>query len=109
MAFRRHPEPRPQQFGPGAVPAEPGVEIGGVGFSAAQFLLARAFAAAPAGVVLPLDFTRLLFAFAAGTVFFADPFDLASGFGGTLIFAAALLVTLAPDTMRKMAQTRNKR
>jgi drug/metabolite transporter (DMT)-like permease len=81
----------------------------GVGFSAAQFLLARAFAAAPAGVVLPLDFTRLLFAFAAGTVFFADPFDLASGFGGTLIFAAALLVTLAPDAMRKMAQTRNKR
>ena len=58
-----------------------------------QRCLTRAFAAADATVVLPFDFTRLIFAAALGYILFDEFPSLWTWAGGVLIFAAVLWMT----------------
>jgi drug/metabolite transporter (DMT)-like permease len=55
-----------------------------------QRCLTRAYVAADATVVLPFDFTRLVFSALLGFVFFSELPDLWTWTGGALIFAAVL-------------------
>ncbi|WP_417460017.1 DMT family transporter [Kordiimonas sp.] len=63
----------------------------GLGFTVAQSAMARAFAAADATVVLPVDFLRLLVAAVAGVVLFGEMPDIMVWGGGFLILMAAVL------------------
>ncbi|WP_417455685.1 DMT family transporter [Kordiimonas sp.] len=63
----------------------------GLGFTAAQSAMARAFAAADATVVLPVDFLRLLVAAVAGVLLFGEVPDVMVWGGGFLILIAAVL------------------
>jgi len=56
----------------------------------AQRCLTRAYAAADATVVLPFDFTRLVFSAALGLLLFAEAPDVWVWAGGLLIFGAVL-------------------
>tara|TARA_R110000787_G_scaffold46459_6_gene112727 strand:+ start:215 stop:1102 length:888 start_codon:yes stop_codon:yes gene_type:complete len=58
-----------------------------------QRCLTRAFAAADATVVLPFDFTRLIFAAALGYILFNEFPSLWTWAGGVLIFIAVLWMT----------------
>ncbi|NVJ68724.1 MAG: DMT family transporter [Alphaproteobacteria bacterium] len=62
----------------------------GFGFSAAQFFMAKAFAAADASDVLPFDFVRILVASGMGVYFFSEQFDLTTIAGGLVILSAAI-------------------
>lgn len=74
--------------------------LGGA-FAGAQYALARAFLLAPPSVVLPIDFSRLLFASLAGTLLFHDIYDMQTTIGSILIFGAGLLVALTPAPQTK--------
>ena len=58
-----------------------------------QRCMTRAYAAADATVVLPFDFTRLVFAALLGFIFFGEFPDMWTWAGGALIFAAILWMT----------------
>lgn len=58
-----------------------------------QRCLTRAFAAADATIVLPFDFTRLIFAAALGYILFDEFPSLWTWAGGVLIFTAVLWMT----------------
>lgn len=58
-----------------------------------QRCMTRAYAAADATVVLPFDFTRLVFAALFGFVVFGEFPDIWTWLGGALIFAAILWMT----------------
>lgn len=58
-----------------------------------QRCMTRAYAAADATVVLPFDFTRLVFAASLGFVLFGEFPDVWTWTGGALIFAAVLWMT----------------
>lgn len=64
--------------------------MGAVG-TIGHLALARAFRLADAGALMPIDFTRLLWAAAIGYLAFAEIPDLWTWLGGGLIFAAGLL------------------
>ncbi len=55
-----------------------------------QRSITRAYAAADATVILPFDFTRLIFAATLGFILFAEFPDIWTWAGGALIFAATL-------------------
>lgn len=63
----------------------------GLGFTLAQSAMARAFAAADATIVLPVDFLRLLVAAVAGVVLFGEVPDFMVWGGGFLILVAAVV------------------
>ena len=69
--------------------------LGGA-FAGAQYCLARAFLLAPASVVMPIDFSRLLFASLAGALLFQDTYDIPTTLGSVMIFGAGLIVALKP-------------
>lgn len=62
--------------------------IGAVG-SGVHLCTAQAIRAADVTVVLPADFTKLIWAAAIGYIIFAEVPDAATWFGGTIIFASA--------------------
>ena len=68
----------------------PLVLLMGVGFSAGQYFMARAFSLAPAAVVLPFDFFRLLAAAFIGALVFADAIDAWVLTGALVILAATI-------------------
>jgi len=59
--------------------------------SGAQLLLSQAFREADATVVLPADFTKLVFAGIAGWVLFAETPEIWIWIGGTVVFSGVLL------------------
>ncbi len=61
---------------------------------AAHNCLVRAYAEADATALAPLDYTRLLFATAAGFLFFADIPDLWTILGAAIIVASTLYITI---------------
>ena len=63
------------------------------GSAAAPSSIALSVAAADATVVLPFDFTRLIFAAALGYILFDEFPGLWTWAGGVLIFAAVLWMT----------------
>ncbi|WP_417449389.1 DMT family transporter [Kordiimonas sp.] len=70
----------------------------GLGFSAAQSAMARAFAFADATVVLPVDFLRLLVAAVAGMVLFGEVPELMTWLGAAFILTGAVMAVLRPRT-----------
>lgn len=70
-----------------------------------QRSITRAYAAADATVILPFDFTRLVFSAALGLVLFAEFPDFWIWAGGALIFAATL--TFVHAEARAEAQKKN--
>lgn len=68
--------------------------IGGLG-SIAQVSMVRGLALADATAVLPLDFTKLIWAAVLGYLMFAEVPEVATWIGGTIIFAAAIYVVLS--------------
>jgi len=62
----------------------------GVGISAGQYFMARAFALADASVVLPIDFLRLLVAAFVGALAFGDVIDSWVLAGAAVILAATV-------------------
>jgi drug/metabolite transporter (DMT)-like permease len=66
----------------------------GMGFfgTLGQRAMTRAFAAADVSVVLPIDFTRLLFAAAVGFAMFGERPVIWTWIGGTIIFASTVLL-----------------
>jgi drug/metabolite transporter (DMT)-like permease len=57
-----------------------------------QRAMSRAFAATDVSVVLPVDFTRLLFAAAIGFALFGERPEIWTWIGGTVIFASTILL-----------------
>ena len=68
----------------------PLVLLMGVGFSAGQYFMARAFSLAPAAAILPFDFLRLLAAALIGALAFADAIDAWVLTGALVILAATI-------------------
>jgi drug/metabolite transporter (DMT)-like permease len=70
--------------------------------------LFRAFAVVDATVVLPFDFSRLIFAALLGSAFFGERPDLWTWLGAAVIFGASLYAvreeTRMPDSIRPAAQ-----
>jgi len=66
--------------------------IMGVGISAAQFCMVKAFSLADASAVLPFDFLRLLVATFVGSFFFNDIIDTWVVVGASLILASSLYI-----------------
>jgi len=81
----------------------------GVGFliglfaSVALILNAEALKAADASVVMPVDFTRLIWAAGIGFLVFAEFPDLWTWVGGMVIFASTLYISYRESRMRKAA------
>ena len=59
-----------------------------------QLVMTQAFREADATAVLPVDFTRLLWASAFGMLVFGERPELATLAGGTLIFVSTTYITL---------------
>ena len=68
------------------------VIMGGIG-AVSHLTLARAFQAADTGQLMPLDFTRLIWASLIGWLVLAESPDLWTWLGGILIFAGSMLTT----------------
>jgi drug/metabolite transporter (DMT)-like permease len=64
----------------------------GVAATAGQLCLTRAFAAADASAVLPIDFARLVFASALGFIMFGERPDLWTWVGGAVIIVATVYI-----------------
>jgi drug/metabolite transporter (DMT)-like permease len=62
----------------------------GIGISAGQYFMARAFGKADASAVLPIDFLRLLVAAFVGVAAFSDTFDMWVIVGALVILAATI-------------------
>jgi drug/metabolite transporter (DMT)-like permease len=58
-----------------------------------QRAMTRAFAAADVSIVLPVDFTRLIFAAAVGFALFGEAPEIWTWVGGTVIFASTVFLT----------------
>jgi drug/metabolite transporter (DMT)-like permease len=67
-----------------------------------QIALGEAFRRADATVVLPFDFTKLIWAAVVGYVLFGEVPDVWTWAGGTVIFAATLFIA----TRERMAKGR---
>jgi len=78
------------------------IGVGALG-AAAQLALAQSLSEADATAVLPLDFTRLVFAGLLGYVFFAQVPDWMTLVGGLVIFAAATDLTLRERAAHRAA------
>jgi len=63
-----------------------------VGFCAAlaQYSIAKAFSQSETTAILPIDFTRLIFATTIGYIFFSEVPDFYTFFGASLILASAV-------------------
>jgi drug/metabolite transporter (DMT)-like permease len=74
----------------------------GIGFlgTAGQIALGNAFRHADATVVLPFDFTKLIWAAGVGYVWFGEVPDLWTWVGGTVIFGATLFLAYRERTAR---------
>ncbi|MEX2453104.1 MAG: DMT family transporter [Rhodospirillaceae bacterium] len=70
----------------------------------AQLTLSQAFREADATIVLPADFTKLIFAGIAGWLFFAEAPEIWIWIGGTVVFAGVLLSTLFDRRDRQVAK-----
>ncbi len=57
-----------------------------------QRAMTRGFAAADVSVVLPIDFTRLLFAAVIGFALFGEEPEIWTWIGGTVIFASTIFL-----------------
>lgn len=68
----------------------PLVVLMGVGISASQYCMVKAFALADASAVLPVDFMRLVVAAAIGVMFFGDILDAEVLVGAAIILAATV-------------------
>ncbi|MFC7050887.1 DMT family transporter [Emcibacter nanhaiensis] len=68
----------------------PLVLVMGCGISLTQFFLVKAFAAAEAGAVLPLDFLRLVVASIVGSLFFQEVVDVWVVAGSMLILGSSV-------------------
>jgi len=66
----------------------------GLGASSAlgQYAMTRAFAVAPATVVLPFDFVRFVLVILIGIVIFGEPFDIWTVIGGSIVLASTIYV-----------------
>lgn len=64
----------------------------GLGISAAQYCMVKAFSLADASAVLPFDFLRLLVATFIGSFFFSDVIDFWVMVGGALILTSSIYV-----------------
>ncbi len=71
--------------------------------TAALWLYGEALRLADLTAVMPLDFTKILWASLFGWVFFAEQPDLLTLAGGLIIFAAALILTLIERGIEKAA------
>ncbi|WP_321389540.1 DMT family transporter [Emcibacter sp.] len=70
----------------------------------AHICMARAFSMAEMTAVLPVDFTRLIFASVIGISFFGDPFDLYTWIGAAIILGSAVYVAYRENRRRKIPQ-----
>lgn len=70
----------------------PWLVVMGLAATLGQILLVRAFAAADASVVLPFDFSRLVFVAVLGALFFGEIPDLWTWLGGGVIIAATVYI-----------------
>lgn len=69
-----------------------------------QQCMARGFAAADATAVMPLEFSRLIFAAAFGTIFFGEIASAWTWIGGVIILAAALWLAHMEKKAKKQEQ-----
>ncbi len=76
--------------------------LGALG-TAAQFCLSEALRRADATVVLPIDFTRLIWSALLGLLLFAEAPDLATIAGGSVIFASVVY-----NTYRERVRARHR-
>ena len=74
----------------------------GVLGSVGHVALAHAFKLADTTAVLPLDFTRLIWASALGYVLFAEIPEIWTWLGGTIIFAATTYITFREAKLKKL-------
>ena len=74
--------------------------VGGLG-SLGQILLAEGFRHADTTAMMPMDFTKLLWAVAIGLLFFAESPDLWTLLGGTVIFASTSYITWREAQLRR--------
>ena len=66
-----------------------------------QFAYTKSFMLADTTVLMPLDFTRMIWATLLGFLFFGELPDLWAWIGGTIIFASAALVTIGEARRNK--------
>ncbi|MBI4185329.1 MAG: DMT family transporter [Proteobacteria bacterium] len=71
--------------------------------SAGQLLLVQSFQHADATALMPLDFTKLLWAAVLGYVLFVEVPDLWTLIGGSVIFASTTYITYREARLRKAA------
>jgi len=69
--------------------------------SIAQRAMARSFAVADASAVMPLDFSRLLFAAVLGLVLFGEAPDLWTWIGAGVIFTATVYTARREAALKK--------
>ncbi len=81
--------------------------VGGLG-SLGQILLAEGFKHADTTAMMPMDFTKLLWAVAIGVLFFAEWPDLWTLMGGTVIFASTSYITWRESQLREKGGGRPK-
>jgi drug/metabolite transporter (DMT)-like permease len=67
----------------------------GIGISAAQYCMVKAFTLADASAVLPFDYLRLLIAVIIGSIFFNDVVDTWVVVGASIILLSSLYVAKA--------------
>ncbi|HEY9569190.1 MAG TPA: EamA family transporter [Thalassobaculum sp.] len=85
----------------------PGVEqlawLAGIGIvgTVAQTVMNQSFKLADASAVLPIDFSKLLWASALGFAMFGEVPDLWTWIGGALIFASATYVSIRESRLRR--------
>ena len=77
----------------------------GVLVSMTQTALARAFAHSEATAVLPIDFSRLIFATILGFLAFGEKVDLYSWAGGVIILGSTVFVAYRESRKMKQEQT----
>lgn len=77
--------------------------LGALG-STGQLLFTEAFKRADTGVLLPLDFTKLIFAGILGYLAFGQIPDMWTWVGGTLIFASTCYIAIREHRLARMRQ-----
>ncbi len=77
--------------------------LGGLG-SVGHILFAEAFKLADTTVLMPLDFTKMIWAAVLGFLFFGQVPDLWTWIGGTVIFASATYISYREHQIARRAQ-----
>lgn len=81
--------------------------IGGLG-SLGQIMLAEGFKHAEASAMMPMDFTKLIWAVFIGLLLFGEQPDIWTLLGGTVIFASTFYITLRESRLRGKQEGRRR-